>query len=355
LQCMQACRKGYCCLMDSRFESSCASDQICNNYYEGCQILAPPKPSTEDSDLVKSVSEVCTKSNLESMLGATECERDCSQRGCCIETGAGNCKSSDPEYCKEVSECQLLFEVDPTPEIEDDKEEEKIPDAVTAKLEQICLENNFSSLSGFHNCYDQCYYHLCCFSNDPQVNCKSTREEECTGFSPCESIMDTTGAAPDDVLSEVCAPASVETATGLEECRKQCAPMLCCFQDPNLPSSCIGWYGRQECEKFEPCSILVSDASHSVYNQEDPYLVGLINNYCTPDKLTNDEDARNCMAHCEKRQCCFNEDGCWGTVSYSFAGQTCVDVVLNIITNTSFCICRIMTGATRSLLVQTIR
>jgi hypothetical protein len=321
LQCMQACRKGYCCLMDSRFESSCASDQICNNYYEGCLVLAPQKLPAEDPDLVKSISEVCTESNLGSMLGATECERDCSQRGCCIETGAGNCKTSDLQYCKEVSECQLLFEVDSTPEIEDDKGEEKVPDAVIAKLEQICREDNFSSLSGFHNCYDQCYYHLCCFSDDPQLNCKSTREEECTGFSPCESIMDTEGAAPDNVLSEVCASTSIETASGLEECRKQCAPKLCCFQDPNLPSSCIGWYGERECGLFEPCKILVSDASHSVYNQEDPYLVGLINNYCTPEKLTDDEDARSCMAHCEKRQCCFNEDGCWDTVSYSFVSN----------------------------------
>jgi len=313
-KCMQACRKGYCCLMNSRFESSCASDQICGNYYQGCQILAPEKPQEEDADLVKSINTVCTESNLASVLGATECERDCSQRGCCIETGAGNCKTSDLKYCIEVDSCQLLFTVDPTPEVDDDQDEEddNILDAVTQKLQSICMEDNFSTLSGYHNCYDQCFYHLCCFSGDPEINCKDQREEECAAFAPCETLMDTSGNHT-DALGDVCSSSSVETMAGLEECRKECAPKLCCFQDPNLPSSCIGWYGKQECKKYDACKILVSDASHSVYNQEDPYLVGLINNYCKAEKLSDEEDARSCMAHCEKRSCCFNEGECWET------------------------------------------
>ena len=314
-ECMQSCAKSYCCLFDARYEASCANDELCSDY-KACDILAPEKPEEEDPDLVQTINKVCTVGNLGSMLGATECEKGCSARGCCIETGASNCKISDSEYCIEVDSCQLIFEIDPIPEIDGEVEpKEQGPNVVTQELEKACNSDNLATISGYHNCYDQCYYHLCCFADDPDLNCKDKKGEgECSEYTPCQALLDTSGVE-DAALDDVCSSSSVETISGLEQCRKQCAPFLCCFQDPNLPSSCVGWYGQKTCGDYDPCKILVSDSSHSVYNEEDPYLVALINNYCKPESVADQENARHCMTQCEKRGCCYNTGDCYDMVS----------------------------------------
>ena len=183
-ECMKACSKNYCCLFDARFASSCANDEICSTDYKPCEILAPEGTPAEDSDLVASVATVCTESNLESVLGATECEKDCSERGCCIDSGAGNCQTSDPQYCREVESCQLLFQVDPTPEIEDPVEEDgdTDKDVLTQKLQSACSPENLATLSGYHNCYDQCYYHLCCFNENEYLIGKMSRARSVTSM-----------------------------------------------------------------------------------------------------------------------------------------------------------------------------
>lgn len=317
-ECLQSCAKGYCCIVDARYEASCANDVICTTYYKACDILAPEKPEQEDPDLVANINHLCTAGNLASMFGASQCETSCSERGCCIETGAGNCRTSDRDYCDQVGNCQLIFEIDPTPEIDVENKPEtqdQGKNVVTQTLEQVCNASNLATISGYHNCYDQCFYHVCCFADDSDLNCNDkTREVDCTTYAPCKVLLDASGAGNAN-LNDVCSLASVETASGLEQCRKQCAPYLCCFQDPNLPSSCVGWYGQRTCGQYEACKILVSDSSHTAYKEEDPYLVALIDKYCKPEVVANPETASHCMTQCEKRGCCYITGDCYETVS----------------------------------------
>ena len=268
--CVQSCRNHLCCFLDPRFEASCSStDASCrDNRIAPCRILAPRSPPLEDPALLQKVQRVCTPGNLKSVLGATECENDCSQRGCCIEMGAGNCQTTDARYCQEVGSCQSLFDIhmvvvekeEPTPQQQTQK---NTPSTVTQKVARVCDPENLKTLSGYHNCYDQCYYHLCCFNDDPVHNCQDDKgSKECTEYAPCVVLVEVSPQESDPVsnLVQACSYTSVTTAAGLRRCRQACSSRLCCFQDPNLQSSCIGRLGKAECASYDSCKILVSDA-----------------------------------------------------------------------------------------------
>ena len=89
--CVQACSSHLCCWIDDRFTSSCAGDDVCSGIYATCHVLAPTPLINEDANLLERVETTCTKGNLGSTLGASECHSYCTQRECCIQDGAGNC------------------------------------------------------------------------------------------------------------------------------------------------------------------------------------------------------------------------------------------------------------------------
>jgi hypothetical protein len=329
-KCLQACASSYCCLFDTRYQASCANEDKCSTTFQACQILAPEKPGVENPDAVATINKFCTLELIATTQGAMDCMDACDERGCCVDTLAGNCQNSDKEYCDEVSSCQLILE-EPPDQSEGEGSKTDPPNAVTVRLGNTCNEDNLSTLSGYHNCYDECYYHLCCFQDDGFVNCKDEKGElECAEYAPCAVLLDTSGVGSYD-LGYVCSSSSIATTDGLNECRKQCAQRLCCFQDPNLPSSCIGWYGHRECDEYEPCKVLISDSSHTLYNDEDPYLVALIANYCKPENVVSADDARHCMAQCEKRSCCFVADGCYETVSEQDNFRDLIILIPNVV------------------------
>jgi hypothetical protein len=181
---------------------------------------------------------------------------------------------------------------------------------ISKQIEKVCNSAALTTLAGFHNCYDQCYYQLCCFVEDPLLNCEEERNKECLEFSPCSMLFESAilSVSPDKTATS-CAAQNVETQKGLQECHLNCAQHLCCFQDPNLPSSCTGLYGETQCATYNPCSILVGDTAHSVYNNKvDPYLEALINNYCSEENLKTNDGVLKCSEQCDKRSCCFGDD-----------------------------------------------
>ena len=181
---------------------------------------------------------------------------------------------------------------------------------ISKQIANVCNVAALTTLAGFHNCYDQCYYHLCCFVEDPLLNCKEEMKKECLEYIPCAILFESPmlSVSPERV-STSCAAQNVETKKGLQECHLNCAQHLCCFQDPNLPSSCTGLYGESQCASYNPCSILVEDSAHSVYySKVDPYLEALINNYCSEDNLKLKDGILQCSEQCDKRSCCFGDD-----------------------------------------------
>jgi hypothetical protein len=142
------------------------------------------------------------------------------------------------------------------------------------------------------------------------LNCRDEKEAECNEFSACSILVESAILdVGQDKISSSCSTESVETKSGLEACHMNCAQHLCCLQDPTLPSSCTGIYGQSQCSKYSPCSILVGGTAHTVYNhKEDPYLVALINNYCTMENLKTKDGISQCSDQCNKRSCCFGDD-----------------------------------------------
>ena len=311
--CLDACSSSFCCLVDPRFTSWCGDNNPMCSKTEGCRIFSPTKLPPENPYILNRIGNVCTEGNLQSTLGATECETECSQRECCIDFGAANCQDTDLDYCDEVKPCQLLSEVDQIKETREEAKRENI-NAVAQNLERVCTPDNIATLSGYHTCYDDCYYHLCCFSDEPQ--CKEIQgSTECQKYAACGNLVNA-GVSSSSSSSpiDVCSTESVSTPSGLQLCREVCAPRLCCFQDSNLPSSCVNSIGKAECSKFDACSVLVSVGSHNVYQKEDPYLVALVLNYCAEGKVGTEEGADRCRTQCMKRDCCFDElEGCYQT------------------------------------------
>mmetsp|Transcript_14685 Transcript_14685/g.16798 ORF Transcript_14685/g.16798 Transcript_14685/m.16798 type:complete len:736 (-) Transcript_14685:235-2442(-) len=291
-KCLDSCSRGYCCLFDERYESSCATDDICSNFYKPCQMLAPKTPPEEDPNLVKRVKKDCTENSMQDNAVVKECQKDCAQRPCCTQTGAGNCDFSDREYCTEVSGCHLLNKKKEESETQLNSSAKRVASAL---LEKNCATDSLLTLSGFHDCYDKCFYHSCCFAKYPGLRCEY--DIECSEYSPCAQLF----SRNDSTIEAVCAPSSIETSTGLSKCREQCSGRLCCFQDPNLPSSCMNILGKEECDQYKECSILVSASSHRIYDDKDAYLVSRINHFCQAENIDNDY----CKAQCQKRGCCF--------------------------------------------------
>jgi hypothetical protein len=316
LECLHSCSENLCCLLDARFQSSCASDNECSTTFKPCSILAPKKSEMEETDFLEQIQKFCTTSTLETALGIRECERLCSKRRCCFTSNAGNCKSLEPLYCDQVKSCDLLTDyitVYPNSKTYIPQSDGIVAsNFLTDELDIICRETNLLTLSGYHNCYEQCYFHLCCFSKDAGLKC--TNDLDCSQFAPCKTLVNTSGNIDHHLLDDSCSESSVGTSSGLEECRRHCAPFLCCFQDPDLPSSCIHWYGEKICAEMEPCRILTSSFNNTLY-KEDPYQVALINNYCSQDSTSNSVLASKCMLHCRKRACCFDSGGCYKSVS----------------------------------------
>jgi hypothetical protein len=218
----------------------------------------------------------------------------------------------DISYCRDVKKCEHLNDV------KEEKEKEKnAPSVVSKQLDKVCNAPDLTTLAGFHNCYDQCYYHLCCFTEDPLLNCRDEKEAECMEFSACSILAESAILdVGEDKITESCSTESVETKSGLKACHMNCAQHLCCFQDPSLPSSCTGIYGESHCSKYSPCSILVGETAHTIYNnKEDPYLEALINNYCAVENLKTNDGIMQCSDQCNKRSCCFedDDDSCYDT------------------------------------------
>jgi hypothetical protein len=142
------------------------------------------------------------------------------------------------------------------------------------------------------------------------LNCREGRETECMEYSACTVLAESTILdAPNDMISMSCTTESVNTKSGLKDCHINCAQHLCCFQDPSLPSSCTGIYGESLCSKYSPCSVLIGETAHIVYDSKgDPYLKALINNYCAEENIKTEEGIAQCSHQCDKRSCCFGND-----------------------------------------------
>eukprot|EP00521_Asterionellopsis_glacialis_P007341 CAMPEP_0195284970 /NCGR_PEP_ID=MMETSP0707-20130614/2972_1 /TAXON_ID=33640 /ORGANISM="Asterionellopsis glacialis, Strain CCMP134" /LENGTH=1243 /DNA_ID=CAMNT_0040344389 /DNA_START=149 /DNA_END=3880 /DNA_ORIENTATION=- len=347
--CLNTCASHLCCTIDPLLRSSCyighkiddmgdVEDIGCQEYEE-CKMLAPIRPTdvTLDSDLlVNLVEQHCTEANIQRvnedgvLAGLEYCHNLCQQRACCWVPPfmPGNCLNTDPDYCEELANCEILlspeyvnYDFTPVDRAADDDDPtyNNLMDDISVQLGKVCNTAAISTEAGFHECYDQCYYHLCCFiseySDEDSLNCADERLEECHEFSACSILMASdVMESPKEVVEEKCDSKAIVTTSGFHECHRYCAEHLCCFQDTDADSSCFGLLGMAECNEYRHCSFLTTTSSHpDPYNHNDPFLVSLIEDSCTVDKVATDVGREECREYCVKRACCFysGSDRCY--------------------------------------------
>lgn len=143
--------------------------------------------------------------------------------------------------------------------------------------------------------------------------------DDCQDFSACSILVDTAiHAATKEAVDDACLATDVDTIPGFLECAELCAAHLCCFQDPEEPSSCINLLGQAKCDIYSSCAFLVATENHPyLFVDDDSSLVALVEEACTEDNIATDEGRELCGSFCLKASCCYigGPDGCQGTVS----------------------------------------
>ena len=57
-------------------------------------------------------------------------------------------------------------------------------------LEDTCSMGNIATLDGIRDCTAFCQHHLCCFSDDPDENCRGEHAAECEAYEACRNLTD---------------------------------------------------------------------------------------------------------------------------------------------------------------------
>lgn len=195
------------------------------------------------------------------------------------------CSDDPSQNCLAYAGCETLVS---TPQGYIDKENQKDSnsgvskdtfeskvDVFVAALQASCSPSALQTLEGIQQCHDKCQTHLCCFTDDDHLgNCENVHVDACAAYAPCKALVTPhdENALVDSVLSDDVA-ASVKELCQLPDntydvdrdwvmgCHNICAPRLCCLLDANIGSNCLGRYGADECDAYEPCEVLISHAS----------------------------------------------------------------------------------------------
>ncbi len=200
--------------------------------------------------------------------------------------------------------------------------------SAATRLEVACSESSLKTVDGLQTCHSKCQTHLCCFTADPKLsnqNCVGLIPAGCSAYEPCKSLV-TPPAGTEPAISPTAFLTSEETEKRVYDacyfgsdptkvteelvtnCHAVCAQRLCCFSDYKLQSSCRATLGDEECDLYNLCDQLVTEAgvvSDAVEEEEKEFDVDEL---CI-DKVTIYSSLKSaCEQTCEKRLCCFESD-----------------------------------------------
>ena len=249
-------------------------------------------------------------------------------------------------------EVEKQVETPPTPatKTEDDIDEEV--DEFITSLESACSATSLTTLEGIQKCHNKCQTHLCCFKNDVTLvgnDCTNVHVNACNAYKPCERLVTPTTQNP--LLVDTNKPDLNAVAASIEEactlpldtnlidsdwiamCHGICASHMCCLVDASLGSNCEATLGKEECDAYHSCKVLLNDSGNEITDantiieltdgKKIDFTKADIDDICTVEVVQDPSRYEKCEERCYQRSCCFEpepEYSCYQMVS---------DVLLN--------------------------
>uniref|UniRef100_A0A7S1ZEL4 Uncharacterized protein n=1 Tax=Ditylum brightwellii TaxID=49249 RepID=A0A7S1ZEL4_9STRA len=372
-KCHAMCSDHLCCYapsgvksncMDTRGEDDCFKYNACSNLIEDFDNNPYEMPKSQPPD-TDSIAVLCSDDFIQSN-GEGDCEMMCVEKECCYLHEAGNCQVTDPEWCKNIELCLNVYDI--KNEVMTDKlvmhceaewttdcisicEERKccltrgigscaITDAKWCEPAQMCPveddevtppqldlndlittcdQPNLRLKEGLAKCQSMCKAHLCCWDPDAGKNCYKDHPRECDDYDVCENLFlgHPTFDNPHskDEIDELCLGTSITTETGLTACHAACSNYLCCFSPVGTKSNCEDTIGQDMCYTHAGCAnLLVPDEKQvpdgkPVDGQTNDKRDNKLAEECSTDNMMNDGGIDDCLALCEERKCCGQNNG----------------------------------------------
>lgn len=220
--CAAACKQAECCWKSG----SCLgiNADTCEGYSPCTVLLDDSISAAAPADL----TEVCSRDNIETAIGAAACEAICEAADCCWKVG--NCIAAQSDICEGYVPCAVLNENMPV----------TMPTAPSF-LKDVCTQEKVQNVEGQILCQDACKVAECCWNTG---TCLSTYPDQCEGYVPCAVL--TTDDEGTTTATIPKAPSYLETVCGSEIagdevhghlCVNACYRATCCW-NPDSTTPC---------------------------------------------------------------------------------------------------------------------
>jgi len=176
-----------------------------------------------DENIVNTISNLCSLSNLKSNIGKYQCSSVCNDHLCCVMDGRSNCTKGNEAICSKYSLCSNLF--------------------TSHSASTTCTVDNVKNKEGWIKCYERCASGMCCFNGR-----ECPEDLDCTLYEDC-TVLD----VDENPVASVCTQENMIMLKAKNECKSYCDSKMCCLEDggKNCPESVM------DCEKYTPCAILL--------------------------------------------------------------------------------------------------
>jgi len=176
-----------------------------------------------DENIVNTISNLCSLSNLKSNIGKYQCSSVCNDHLCCVMDGRSNCTKGNEAICSKYSLCSNLF--------------------TSHSASTTCTVDNVKNEEGWIKCYERCASGMCCFNGR-----ECPEDLDCTLYEDC-TVLD----VDENPVASVCTQENMIMLKAKNECKSYCDSKMCCLEDggKNCPESVM------DCEKYTPCAILL--------------------------------------------------------------------------------------------------
>ena len=268
---------------------------------------------------------------------------------------------------EQPKEVEKQVETPPTPakKTEDDIDEE-VDEFITA-LESACSATSLTTLEGIQKCHNKCQTHLCCFNNDVTLvgnDCTNVHVNACNAYKPCERLV--TPITQNPLIVDTNKPDLKAVAERIEDactlpldtnlidsdwifkCHGICASRMCCLVDASLGSNCEATVGKEECDAYHSCKVLLNESGNEITDantiieitdgKQIDFTNADIDDLCTAEVVQDPSRYEKCEERCYQRSCCFEpepEYSCYQMVSdvlenqfpFFYIYRPCVNIV----------------------------
>lgn len=238
--CIGICADHLCCFQPDHLSSSCQNSSTCENF-RACEILVngdtdPDNLAPVDDTLPHNLTNECD--DLSTGAGKSRCASICEQSRCCFLDDAGNCFSTNRDWCESFEKCEDLATSNVDKHYVDGPRSPQYKSDITdlCKKENLIANTTADVKTNLDLCHRICDPFNCCFAG----NCSEDVQKDCSEYSGCESLhtyknpTNTSNlifnSTHDYLGADVCLPSNYRDDP--TKCNELCesSGSKCCFQ-----------------------------------------------------------------------------------------------------------------------------